>query len=170
MDLGVYCAPPRAGSCSSAATSRSATRSSGSTIPTPPTRAPPPVNSDAQITRAARRLPRLQVPNTPSGIAGVYDVATDWTPIYDRTASTATTSRWARAATSSRTRRWPASSCATLIDRIESGHDHDADPIRYTGEHTGEVIDLGRLLAQAGDQRRIDLHGFGLAGHWLRSV
>jgi glycine/D-amino acid oxidase-like deaminating enzyme len=40
---------------------------------------------EAQVTRAARRLPALKIPNSPSGIAGVYDVAADWTPIYDRT-------------------------------------------------------------------------------------
>ena len=40
---------------------------------------------EAQITRAARRLPELGVPNKPIGIAGVYDVTEDWTPIYDRT-------------------------------------------------------------------------------------
>ena len=32
---------------------------------------------------------------------------------------------------------------ATLVEFVEAGHDHDADPIRYTGEHTGQSIDLG---------------------------
>ena len=40
---------------------------------------------EAQVTRAARRFPALKIPNTASGIAGIYDVAADWTPIYDRT-------------------------------------------------------------------------------------
>ena len=39
----------------------------------------------SQVTRAARRLTDLSVPNKAVGIAGVYDVADDWTPIYDRT-------------------------------------------------------------------------------------
>jgi glycine/D-amino acid oxidase-like deaminating enzyme len=39
----------------------------------------------AQITRAARRLPELGVPGKAIGIAGVYDVTEDWTPIYDCT-------------------------------------------------------------------------------------
>ena len=39
----------------------------------------------AQITRAARRLPELGVPGRAVGIAGVYDVTEDWTPVYDRT-------------------------------------------------------------------------------------
>ena len=41
---------------------------------------------EAQIYRAARRLPELGVPGRPHGIGGVYDVADDWIPIYDRTA------------------------------------------------------------------------------------
>ena len=40
---------------------------------------------EAQVTRAARRLPELGVPGKPIGVAGVYDVTQDWTPIYDRT-------------------------------------------------------------------------------------
>ncbi|MCX4835042.1 FAD-binding oxidoreductase [Streptomyces sp. NBC_01016] len=41
---------------------------------------------ESQVTRAARRFPDLTVPNRPQGVAGVYDVADDWTPIYDKTA------------------------------------------------------------------------------------
>lgn len=40
---------------------------------------------EAQVTRAARRLPDLGVPGKAAGIAGVYDVTEDWAPIYDRT-------------------------------------------------------------------------------------
>jgi glycine/D-amino acid oxidase-like deaminating enzyme len=40
---------------------------------------------DVQVTRAARRLPELGVPGHPIGVAGVYDVTEDWTPIYDGT-------------------------------------------------------------------------------------
>ncbi|GAB1823749.1 NAD(P)/FAD-dependent oxidoreductase [Herbidospora sp. RD11066] len=40
---------------------------------------------DAQVTRTARRLPDLGVPARPIGIAGVYDVTEDWSPIYDAT-------------------------------------------------------------------------------------
>src|SRR4051794_7700278 len=36
---------------------------------------------EAQVTRAARRLPSLQVPAQPRGIVGVYDVTDDWAPI-----------------------------------------------------------------------------------------
>jgi glycine/D-amino acid oxidase-like deaminating enzyme len=40
---------------------------------------------EAQVTRAARRLPNMGVPSRALGIAGVYDVTEDWTPVYDGT-------------------------------------------------------------------------------------
>lgn len=40
---------------------------------------------EAQVTRAARRLPDLGVPSRALGVAGVYDVTEDWTPVYDAT-------------------------------------------------------------------------------------
>ena len=40
---------------------------------------------EAQVTRAARRLPGLGVPGRVLGVAGVYDVTEDWTPVYDGT-------------------------------------------------------------------------------------
>jgi sarcosine oxidase, subunit beta len=32
---------------------------------------------------------------------------------------------------------------ATLVDAVGAGHDHDADPLHYVGEHTGHDINLG---------------------------
>ena len=32
---------------------------------------------------------------------------------------------------------------AAIVDRVEDGHDHDSDPVRYLGEHTGLMINLG---------------------------
>lgn len=37
------------------------------------------------VSRAARRIPALEVPSKPVGVAGLYDVTDDWLPIYDRT-------------------------------------------------------------------------------------
>jgi glycine/D-amino acid oxidase-like deaminating enzyme len=46
---------------------------------------PTPALFEAQVTRAARRLPELGVPSRALGVAGVYDVTEDWTPVYDGT-------------------------------------------------------------------------------------
>ena len=98
---------------------------------------------NAQVTRAARRLPDLGVPSTPRGVAGVYDVASDWTPIYDRTqldgfyvAIGTSGNQFKNAPVAGRF-------MAAIIDAVEGGHDHDADPVAYVGEHTGLTVDLG---------------------------
>ena len=61
---------------------------------------------EAQLYRAARRLPGLTVPGTPLGITGIYDVSDDWSRSTTARASTGTTWPSGRAATSSRTPRW----------------------------------------------------------------
>ncbi|WP_327586922.1 FAD-binding oxidoreductase [Nonomuraea sp. NBC_00507] len=96
---------------------------------------------DAQVTRAARRLPGLGVPDRPSGIVGVYDVADDWTPIYDRTdlpgfyvAIGTSGNQFKNAPVVGRL-------MAAIIEGVENGADHDTHPVPFTAEHTGEAID-----------------------------
>jgi sarcosine oxidase subunit beta len=98
---------------------------------------------DAQTIRAARRFPELHVPSAARGIAGVYDVAEDWTPIYDRTSLPGY--YVAMGTSGNQFKNAPVSGrfLATLVDRIEAGHDHDATPVEYVGEHTGLRINLG---------------------------
>lgn len=97
---------------------------------------------EAQVTRAARRLPDLAVPNRPSGVVGVYDVADDWTPIYDRT--DAPGFYVAMGTSGNQFKNAPIAGCflAAIVEAVESGHDHDASPVTYVGEHTGLKIDL----------------------------
>ncbi len=97
---------------------------------------------EAQVTRAARRLPDLTMPNRPSGVVGVYDVADDWTPIYDRTHAPGF--YVAMGTSGNQFKNAPIAGCflAALVEAVENGHDHDASPVTYTGEHTGLTIDL----------------------------
>ncbi|MGW6916125.1 NAD(P)/FAD-dependent oxidoreductase [Kitasatospora sp. NPDC054939] len=96
-----------------------------------------------QVTRAARRFPAIGVPNRPLGIAGVYDVADDWTPIYDRTALDGWYVAMGTSGNQFKNAPLVGRYLATLIDRVEAGHDHDGDPVRHRCEHTGTVVDLG---------------------------
>ena len=32
---------------------------------------------------------------------------------------------------------------AELIEAVEGGHDHEADPVQVTGRYTGRTIDVG---------------------------
>jgi sarcosine oxidase subunit beta len=98
---------------------------------------------EAQVTRAARRLPDLRVPGAPKGVVGVYDVTEDWTPVYDRTeldgfyvAIGTSGNQFKNAPVCGRL-------MTTLITEVENGADHDSRPVSHRGEHTGLVIDLG---------------------------
>jgi glycine/D-amino acid oxidase-like deaminating enzyme len=96
-----------------------------------------------QATRAARRLSTLRVPTSPKGVAGVYDVAEDWTPIYDRTELAGFYVAMGTSGNQFKNAPLVGLFLATLIERVEAGHDHDGYPVRYVGEHTGNVINLG---------------------------
>ncbi|MEU7839025.1 FAD-binding oxidoreductase [Nonomuraea sp. NPDC049129] len=97
----------------------------------------------AQVTRAARRLPGLTVPNTFTGIAGVYDVADDWTPIYDRTDLDGFYVAMGTSGNQFKNAPLVGRFIAALVKGVEDGHDHDTEPLRYRGEHTGHDINLG---------------------------
>jgi len=97
----------------------------------------------AQLTRAARRLPGLTVPGTPRGISGVYDVASDWTPIYDRTALDGFYVAMGTSGNQFKNAPVAGRFMAAIVDAVENGHDHDTDPVRYRGEYTGRTVNLG---------------------------
>ncbi len=107
--------------------------------------APNPTSSvyQSQLTRAARRLPGLKVPGTPRGIAGVYDVASDWTPIYDRTALDGFYVAMGTSGNQFKNAPVAGRFMAAIVDAVENGHDHDTDPVRYRGEYTGRTVNLG---------------------------
>ncbi|MGW7404319.1 NAD(P)/FAD-dependent oxidoreductase [Streptomyces sp. NPDC054833] len=98
---------------------------------------------EAQVTRAARRFPDLTVPNRPKGIAGVYDVADDWTPIYDRTALPGFYVGIGTSGNQFKNAPIIGSLMDRIIDAVENGHDHDTDPVHYTCPHTGHDVNLG---------------------------
>ena len=98
---------------------------------------------EAQVYRAARRLPDLTVPTRPRGVAGVYDAASDWTPIYDRTDESGYYVAMGTSGNQFKNAPVIGSFMATLIDHVESGHDHDANPVHYVAPHTGHTINLG---------------------------
>ena len=98
---------------------------------------------ERQTLRLARRIPSLRIPNHPLGIVGVYDVADDWIPIYDRTdldgfyvAIGTSGNQFKNAPLAGRI-------MAHLIDAVEGGHDHDDSPVVYPCPHTGLKLDIG---------------------------
>jgi sarcosine oxidase subunit beta len=98
---------------------------------------------ETQVTRAARRLSTLTVPTTVKGIAGVYDVTDDWTPIYDRTELDGFYAAIGTSGNQFKNAPLAGRFLAALVEQVEGGRDHDDDPVSYACEHTGLVINLG---------------------------
>ncbi|MEV0391035.1 FAD-dependent oxidoreductase [Nonomuraea sp. NPDC050643] len=97
----------------------------------------------AQVTRAARRLPDLEVPNRARGVVGVYDVADDWTPIYDRTELEGFYLAIGTSGNQFKNAPVVGQLMTELINQVENGVDHDASPVRFRAPRTGLEIDLG---------------------------
>ncbi|MET0525984.1 MAG: FAD-dependent oxidoreductase [Nocardioides sp.] len=98
---------------------------------------------EAQLYRAARRLPGLTVPGKPVGITGIYDVSDDWSPIYDRTCVDGFYVAVGTSGNQFKNAPVVGEFLAQLIRACESGHDHDREPLRLTLARTGLEVDLG---------------------------
>ena len=97
---------------------------------------------EAQAVRAARRVRDLRVPNRPTGIVGVYDVSTDWAPIYDRTALAGYYVAMGTSGNQFKNAPVVGQLMAALVAAVEGGHDHDRDPLVWTAPRTGQRLAL----------------------------
>ena len=93
--------------------------------------------------------PSLRIPNHPLGIVGVYDVADDWIPIYDRTDLDGFYVAIGTSGNQFKNAPFAAHAMAELIVAVEDGHDHEAEPISVKGPYTGAEFDLGSSRATA---------------------
>jgi len=98
---------------------------------------------EAQVFRAARRLPELTVPNKPSGIAGVYDVSTDWIPVYDRTQLPGYYVAIGTSGNQFKNAPVVGRFMAEIIHACEGGQDHDSSPVQVKLARTGHMADMG---------------------------
>jgi sarcosine oxidase subunit beta len=107
---------------------------------------------EAQTTRLARRVPDVRVPARPKGVVGVYDVSDDWIPLYDRTSLDGYYVAIGTSGNQFKNAPVVGSLMTELIDRCEAGHDHDNDPVTWTGPRTGLTVDLSHY------SRRREIH------------
>jgi glycine/D-amino acid oxidase-like deaminating enzyme len=98
---------------------------------------------ERQTLRLARRVPELRIPNQPSGIVGIYDVADDWIPIYDRTDLDGFYVAIGTSGNQFKNAPVAGAAMAELIVRVEDGHDHETAPVHLRGPYTGTDLDLG---------------------------
>jgi len=96
-----------------------------------------------QVFRLARRLPELGIPNTKKGIVDLYDVSDDWIPIYDRTDLDGFYVAIGSSGNQFKNAPVAGYCMAELIQAVEAGHDHDADPVRITQRYRDLALDMG---------------------------
>ena len=96
----------------------------------------------AQVLRANRRIPELGVPHEKKGIVDLYDVSDDWIPIYDRTDLDGFYVAIGTSGNQYKNAGVAGQAMADLIEAVEDGHDHDADPLQFVGRYTGRIVDM----------------------------
>ncbi len=98
---------------------------------------------ETAMMRMARRMPEFGVPSQPNGIASMYDASDDWVPIYDRSSLHGFFMACGTSGNQFKNAPMAGQYLREIVDATMSGHDHDADPIRFRGARTGREIDLG---------------------------
>src|SRR5215475_10571006 len=98
---------------------------------------------EAQVYRLARRMPSLRIPNERKGLVDLYDVSDDWIPIYDRSDLGGFYMAIGTSGHQFKTAPVAGHLMGELIDKVESGHDHDNDPVKVKCVYTGLELDSG---------------------------
>ena len=97
----------------------------------------------AQVLRLARRIPSLGVPGEKKGVVDLYDVSDDWIPIYDKTDLPGFYVAIGTSGNQFKNCHIAAYCLTKLIEAVEGGHDHDADPVKVKMPYTGLELDMG---------------------------
>ena len=103
---------------------------------------PTPDLFEAQVLRAARRLPDMRIPLAPVGLADLYDASDDWAPLYDKSSLSGFFMACGTSGNQFKNAPVVGYFLRALVDAHDAGQDHDEDPVHVTGEFTGREINL----------------------------
>ena len=78
-----------------------------------------------------------------SGVVGVYDVSSDWTPVYDKTDVPGFFVAIGTSGNQFKNAPGVGFIMAHLIESVEAGSNHDIEPVHYKCEKSGHEINLG---------------------------
>ncbi len=92
--------------------------------------------------RFARRVPEFGIPSQPVGLAAMYDTTDDWVPIYDKSSLQGYFMAVGTSGNQFKNAPIAGQFMRDIIDATMSGHDHDADPLKFRGALTGKDIEL----------------------------
>jgi len=105
---------------------------------------------ESQTYRFARRFPAAQIPSTPVGVVGVYDVSSDWTPIYDKTDVPGFYVAIGTSGNQFKNAPGAGLIMAHLISEVEKGADHDNQPVVYQCTKSKSAINLATFSRKRG--------------------
>jgi sarcosine oxidase subunit beta len=99
---------------------------------------------ETNMLRINKRMPSLGVPlpHDKRGVVACYDKSDDWIPIYDRTDLDGFYVAIGTSGNQFKNAGVAGHMMAELIEAVERGHDHDADPLHVTARWTGLDLDL----------------------------
>ena len=94
--------------------------------------------------RINKRMPTLGVPlpHEKKGVVDRYDKSDDWIPIYDRTDLGGFYVAIGTSGNQFKNAGVAGHMMAELIEAVEAGHDHDAEPLQVTARYTGLNLDM----------------------------
>jgi sarcosine oxidase, subunit beta len=95
------------------------------------------------VYRLARRLPGLQIPAQPRGLVDLYDVSDDWLPIYDKSSLPGFYMAVGTSGNQFKNAAPVGYMMTQIINAVENGHDHDAEPVQYPAIYTKLQINTG---------------------------
>jgi sarcosine oxidase subunit beta len=115
-----------------------------------------------QAMRYAQRVPSLGIPSRTKGVVELYDAATDWIPIYDK--SSLPGFYMACGTSGNQYKNAPVAGrlMAALIAYCEGGNDHDTEPMTLPLRPYRPRDKRWLLLPKTGDQHRVELFGSGM--------
>ena len=98
---------------------------------------------ETQVMREAQRVKGLGIPGQTGGLVDLYDVSDDWIPIYDK--SDLPGFYMAVGTSGNQFKNAPVAGklMAELIEQVEGGRDHDADPVTMPLKYTRRTCDVG---------------------------
>jgi len=99
--------------------------------------------SRIQAMRMAQRVPTIGIPNYPRGVVGLYDVADDWIPIYDRSSLPGFYMACGTSGNQYKNAPMAGKMMAALVEYCEGGNDHDSRPLTIRMPYTGIDLDIG---------------------------
>jgi sarcosine oxidase subunit beta len=95
-----------------------------------------------QVMRMAQRIIGLPIPNKMQGVVDLYDVTDDWIPIYDKSDLHGFYMAVGTSGNQFKNAPVVGAMMADLNEKVETGHDHDNDPVQFPMKYTGRTFNV----------------------------